>query len=71
MKIQPPSETRARAIEDAADAFDYLQGAPLIAWDGLVNVAKIQAQADEALEDPAEWLRRYAQRIRENGENNA
>lgn len=71
MKIHPPSETRARAIEDAANAFDYLQDAPLIAWDGMVNVAELQARADEALEDPAEWLRRYAQRIRDNGENNA
>lgn len=69
MKPQPPSETRARAIEDAANAFDYLQNAPLIAWDGMVNVAEAQARADEALEDPAQWLRDYAQKIRKNGEN--
>lgn len=69
MKIQPPSETRARAIEDAADAFDYLQDAPLIAWDGMVNVAEVQARADEALEDPTQWLRDYAQQIRKNGDN--
>lgn len=71
MKQQPPSETRARAIEDAADAFSRLQDAPQIAWDGMLNVAKLQEQADEALQDPAQWLRDYAQKIRENGEMNA
>ncbi len=65
-KLQPPSEIRARALEDAADAFSCLQDAPLIAWDGLVNVAQVQEQADEALEDPAEWLRSQARKIREN-----
>ncbi|HCM94959.1 MAG TPA: hypothetical protein DIT09_10075 [Glutamicibacter sp.] len=65
-KLQPPSETRARALEDAADAFSCLQDAPLIAWDGLVNVAQVQEQADDALEDPAEWLRAQARKIREN-----
>ncbi|MGV2855414.1 hypothetical protein ACNPON_17690 [Glutamicibacter sp. AGC13] len=53
-------------MEDAADAFSCLQDAPLIAWDGLVNVAQVQEQADDALEDPAEWLRAQARKIREN-----
>lgn len=65
-KLQPPSETRARALEEAADAFNCLQDAPLIAWDGLVDVNKVQQQADEAQEDPAEWLRAQARKIREN-----
>ena len=62
MRLQPPSETRARAIEWAANAFDYLQDLPVIFGPGL------QARADEALEDPAQWMRDYAQTIRESGE---
>lgn len=59
-KLQPPAETRARALEDAADAFDSLQDMPVIFGPGC------QAKADEALEDPAAWMRSWAQLIRDN-----
>lgn len=67
-KQQSPMEIRARALEDAADAFDMLQDAPGIAWDDLLDVDKLQASADFAIEEPSNWMREKASRLRDGHE---
>lgn len=61
MKFLSPTEIRARALEDAADSFNYL--------DHIQGTDPRAMQAfDRACEDPAEWLRNYADRMRKDWE---
>ena len=56
----PVQEARAEALEEAADWLDNADQCQNIAFEGPSDLGQLIAKYEEALEEPAEWLRARA-----------